>query len=56
MVLRLYLEPNVTDDYQVEFAAANVDGIVRFLCDNRQFARDRVVAALERSFPPPRLF
>lgn len=53
---RLYLEPNVTDDCQVEFGDPDIDAVVRFLCDDRQFARDRVMAALQRAFPPPRLF
>lgn len=55
-IRRIYLEPNVTDDYELTFSEPDIDGIVRFLCDDRQFARDRVVAALERAFPAPRLF
>lgn len=55
-VRRIYLEPNVTDDYELTFSDPDVDAIVRFLCDDRQFARDRVVAALERAFPSPKLF
>lgn len=53
---RIYTEPNVTDDYEIKFTDLDPDAIVRFLCDDRQFARDRVVAALERAYPPPRLF
>jgi flap endonuclease-1 len=53
---RIYLQPRVTDDYQVEFGEPDVDGVVRFLCDEREFSRDRVTAALSRAFPPPRLF
>jgi flap endonuclease-1 len=55
-IRRIYLEPNVTDDYEMDFREPDVDAVVRFLCDDRQFARDRVVAALERAFPPPKLF
>jgi len=55
-IRRIYTEPNVTDDYQMEFTDPDIDAIVRFLCDDRQFARDRVTAALERAFPPPKLF
>jgi flap endonuclease-1 len=53
---RIYLQPRVTDDYQVAFGEPDVDGVVRFLCDEREFSRDRVTAALSRAFPPPRLF
>ncbi len=53
---RIYLQPRVTDDYQIVFGEPDVDGVVRFLCDEREFSRDRVTAALSRAFPPPRLF
>ena len=49
---RIYLEPNVTDDYQVEFGEPDRDGVIAFLCEERQFSRDRVEAALDRAFPP----
>jgi flap endonuclease-1 len=52
----IYLDPNVTDDYTIEFGEPDVDGIVRFLCDDRQFSRERITDALERAFPRPRLF
>jgi flap endonuclease-1 len=53
---QIYLQPAVTDDYQIEFADPDIDGVVRFLCDEREFSRDRVTSALARAFPPPRLF
>jgi flap endonuclease-1 len=52
----IYLQPQVTDEYTIEFGDPDVDGIVRFLCDERQFSRDRVTDALARAFPPPGLF
>ena len=52
----LYLEPDVTDDVAVEFGEPDLDGVVRFLCDARQFSRARVTDALARAFPPPGLF
>lgn len=55
-IRRIYLEPDITDDYEMEFTEPDVDAVVQFLCDDRQFARDRVTAALERAFPPPKLF
>ena len=53
---RIYLQPNVTDDYSIAFGDPDRDGIVRFLCDERQFSRGRVEDALDRAFPAPGLF
>jgi flap endonuclease-1 len=53
---RIYLSPNVTDDYTIAFTDPDPDGVIRFLCDDRQFSRDRVGDALARAFPPARLF
>jgi flap endonuclease-1 len=46
---QIYLAPEVTDDYAIAFGEADVDGIVRFLCDDRQFSRTRVLDALKRA-------
>ena len=53
---KIYLEPDVHDDYQVEAGRCDVDGVIRFLCDEHAFARDRVSAALERAFGSQKLF
>ncbi len=53
---RIYLQPKVTDEYQIAFTDPDIDGVIKFLCEERQFSRERVTAALERAFPPPRLF
>ena len=55
-VRRLFLHPDVTDDYAIEFREPDTDGVVRFLCDEHQFSRERVLAAMERAFPPRLLF
>jgi flap endonuclease-1 len=47
-VRRIYLEPAVTTEYGIEFRPADEAGVIRFLCEERVFGRDRVVAALER--------
>ena len=53
---QIYLQPEVTDEYTIEPGEPDVDGVVKFLCEDRQFSRDRVTDALARAFPPPRLF
>jgi len=53
---RIYLEPRVSDDYATAFGEPDTDGVIKFLCEERQFARARVEDALARAFPPPSLF
>ena len=47
---RIYLSPSITDDYAIQFTQPDREGIVRFLCDERQFSRERVMEALARAF------
>ena len=47
-VRRIYLEPAVRSDYAVRFGEPDEGGVVRFLCEERAFGRERVMAALER--------
>jgi flap endonuclease-1 len=49
-VRRIFLAPNVTDTFDVTQREPDLSGIVRFLCEEREFGRDRVNAALERTF------
>lgn len=49
-VRQLFLQPDVTHEFDVEQGEPDLAGIVRFLCDEREFGRDRVSAALERTF------
>jgi flap endonuclease-1 len=49
-VRRIYLEPNVTDDYAMTFGEPDVAGVIEFMCTERAFSRDRISAALERAF------
>ena len=55
-IRELYLHPDVTDDYALDYREADQDGVIRFLCEEHQFSRDRLTAALARAFPPARLF
>jgi len=47
---RIYLAPDVTDAFDIAPSEPDLDGIVRFLCDEREFARERVTAAVDRAF------
>jgi len=49
-VRRIFLHPQVTDAFDVRQGEPDLAGIVKFLCDEREFGRDRVNAALERTF------
>jgi flap endonuclease-1 len=49
-VRRIYLQPDVTDDYQVTFNEPQFPAIIDFLCRDREFSTERVTAALERAF------
>lgn len=46
----LYLEPDVKDDVEVAFGGCDREGLIRFLCEEREFGRERVEAALARAF------
>lgn len=50
-VREIFLRPEVTDDYSIEVKPPDRDGIIRFLCDGREFSRERVAAAIDRAFP-----
>ena len=46
----IFINPRISADYSVEFAPPNREGILEFLCDEREFSRERVKGALERAF------
>jgi flap endonuclease-1 len=47
----LFLHPQVTDDYVIRPDPPDLSGVIRFLCDEREFSRKRVCDALDRAFP-----
>jgi flap endonuclease-1 len=49
-IRRIYLDPEVTDEYDLTFGRPDVPGIIDFLCEQRAFSKARVMAALERAF------
>jgi flap endonuclease-1 len=46
----IFLHPEVTDDYSIQSSLPDLDGVIRFLCDDHEFSRERVTAALDRAF------
>ena len=44
----IFLHPKVRDDYKLEWTEPNVEGIVDFLCRQKDFSEDRVRKALEK--------
>jgi flap endonuclease-1 len=49
-VRKLFLEPEVTDEYPIETNGLDLEGVIQFLCAERAFSEERVRAALKRAF------
>ena len=47
-IRNLFLNPNVRDDYTLEWQEPDTEGVVDFLCRERDFSEGRVRKALER--------
>ncbi|NOZ59165.1 MAG: flap endonuclease-1 [Euryarchaeota archaeon] len=47
-IRELFLHHRVTDDYTVEWKLPDRDGVISFLCGERDFSRERVEKALEK--------
>ncbi|MFQ6065295.1 MAG: flap endonuclease-1 [Candidatus Bathyarchaeia archaeon] len=47
-IRQIFLQPKVTDDYKLEWRKPNAEGVVDFLCGERDFSEDRVRKALEK--------
>ena len=44
----IFLKPKVTDNYKLEWKTPNVEGVVDFLCHEKDFSEDRVRSSLRR--------
>jgi len=49
-----FMKPNVTREYKVEFRPIDREGILRFLCDERQFDEAKVMSALKKMRKAPK--
>ena len=47
-IRRLFLEPDVTDEYSIAPGELDGEGLLGFLCDERGFSRERVESVIER--------
>jgi flap endonuclease-1 len=50
LIREIYLKPDVTDVYNLQFGEPDFSAIVDFLCRDREFSSNRVAGALERAF------
>jgi flap endonuclease-1 len=53
---QIFLAPDVRDDYDIAASQCDIAGVIKFMCDEHAFTRERVMAALERAFGQERLF
>jgi len=47
-IREIFLRPNVTDNYKLEWREPEVEAVVDFMCRGRDFSEDRVRKAVER--------
>jgi flap endonuclease-1 len=47
-IREIFLNPKVSDNYKLDWKEPSIDGVVRFLCGERDFSEDRVRNALSR--------
>jgi len=47
-IREIFLNPKVTDNYKLEWKSPNIDGVVDFLCGEKDFSEERVRKSLKR--------
>ena len=47
-ITELFLKPDVTNDYKLEWSKPDTAGILSFLCGEHNFSRERILAAIEK--------
>jgi len=47
-IREIFLHPKVTDNYKIEWKEPNLEGVINFICRERDFSEDRVRKALEK--------
>ena len=49
-IRRIFLSPEITEDVTMESGSPDWAAVEKFLCDEREFSRERVRAAMQRAF------
>ena len=44
----VFLHPEVTDNYKIEWKEPNVEGVIDFMCRQKEFSEDRVRKSLDK--------
>jgi len=47
-IRKIFLKPNVTDDYTLEWSMPDNERILNILCDQHQFTPERIESTLEK--------
>jgi flap endonuclease-1 len=47
-IREIFLHPRVTDNYEIRWRRPNVEGLIDFICGERDFSEDRVKKAIEK--------
>ena len=47
-IREIFLNPKVKDNYKIEWKEPNVEGVINFICRERDFSEDRVRKALQK--------
>jgi flap endonuclease-1 len=47
LVQKIFTEPAVDDDYSIKWSAVETDKVIEFLCDERDFSKERVKSTIE---------
>ncbi|MHA1707698.1 MAG: flap endonuclease-1 [Candidatus Heimdallarchaeaceae archaeon] len=48
-IREIFLNPVITDEYEIKFGSIDIDAVVEFLCNQRNFSKERVVNTLSRA-------
>ena len=47
-VRRFFLQPKITNDYSLEYGTLSEDELYDFLCNERDFSRERIATVVQR--------
>ncbi|MGQ9551425.1 MAG: flap endonuclease-1 [Candidatus Bathycorpusculaceae bacterium] len=47
-IRKIFLDPKVADNYKIEWKEPDLDGVINFICRERDFSEDRVKKALSK--------